>query len=118
MLDDPDVGDLTVGNFQEQIGLVGLNGTQSVAIWGMESLKGGPIDLTMLEGRWPDADDEIAVGLQTARALGVSVGDHVEAALRRHDQGPHRRRHPGSCRISALDRVWVRASACTMEVPS
>ena len=95
VLDDPDVGDLTVGNFQEQIGLVGPNGTQSVAIWGMESLKGDPIDLTMLEGRWPDADDEIAVGLQTARALGVSVGDTVEAELRKHDQGPHRRRHPG-----------------------
>ena len=81
-LDDPDVGDLTVGNFQEQIGLVGPNGAQSVAIWGMESLKGDPIDLTMLEGRWPDADDEIAVGLQTARALGVSVGDQVKAELR------------------------------------
>ena len=82
VLDDPDVGDLTVGNFQEQIGLVGPNGTQSVAVWGTESLKGDPIDLTMLEGRWPDADDEIAVGLQTARALGVSVGDHVKAELR------------------------------------
>ena len=82
VLHDPDVSDLTVGNFQEQIGLVGLKGTQSVAVWGTESLKGVPIGLTMLEGRWPDADDEIALGLQTARALGVSVGDHVQAELR------------------------------------
>lgn len=82
VLDDPTVGDVTVGNFQEQIGLVGPNGGQSVAVWGTESLKGDPIDLTMLEGRWPEADDEIALGLQTARALGVSVGDHVQAELR------------------------------------
>jgi ABC-type antimicrobial peptide transport system permease subunit len=78
---DPDVASVTAGNFQEQIGLVGPKSTQPVAVWGTEVLKGAEINLTMLDGHWPRSADEIAVGLQTARALGVGLGDTVQAQL-------------------------------------
>jgi hypothetical protein len=83
---DPSVSDVTVGNFQEQLRLVGPGGEAQVAVWGTENLKGDPVDLTMLEGTWPRRDDEIALGAQTARALGVGIDGTVRAEL----AGTHR----------------------------
>jgi putative ABC transport system permease protein len=79
VVDDPGVADATAGNFQEQLGLIGPDGAEPVAMWGTENQKGNQIDLTMLEGRWPRSNQEVAVGRQTARALGVSIGDTVQA---------------------------------------
>jgi MacB-like periplasmic core domain/FtsX-like permease family len=78
---DPSVSDVTVGNFQEQLRLVGPGGEAQVAVWGTENLKGDPVDLTMLEGTWPRRDDEIALGAQTARVLGVGIDGTVRAEL-------------------------------------
>jgi putative ABC transport system permease protein len=81
VVDDPGVASVTAGNFQEEVGLKGPSGEQSVAIWGTQVMKGDEIDLTMLRGRWPRSEDEIALGAQTARDLGVDVGDTVEVQL-------------------------------------
>ncbi len=81
VVDDPGVADATAGNFQETVSLSGPGGVHPVAMWGTRVMKGERIDLTMLDGRWPDSADEIALGRQTARDLGVSIGDTVAAEL-------------------------------------
>jgi ABC-type lipoprotein release transport system permease subunit len=32
----------------------------------------------MRDGRWPERSDEVALGMETARALGVTIGDQVQ----------------------------------------
>ncbi len=76
--DDPDVMTLAVGNFQQYVSLDGPAGRSQEAVWGLETVKGSPpISTTMLEGRWPDAAGEIALGRETLAAVGLNVGDQV-----------------------------------------
>jgi hypothetical protein len=53
-------------------------GGQSVPAYGFERLR-GRAQLTVLEGRLPVRDDEVALGAQTLRAVDRSVGDTVTA---------------------------------------
>jgi len=60
------------------IGSVTIDGsdTQTIAF----ARAKGDLVPTVLEGRVPRTDDEIGVGAEVARRVGVDVGDHVEVA--------------------------------------
>jgi ABC-type antimicrobial peptide transport system permease subunit len=76
--DDPAVMTLAVGNFQQYVSLDGPAGRSQEAAWGITTVKGGPaLSTTMLEGRWPTAAGEIALGRETLAAVGLTVGDRV-----------------------------------------
>jgi len=55
-----------------------VNGRE-VGVWAMDSFKGS-IRPTILAGRVPKWNDEIALGTRTMRALGVQIGDIVPVA--------------------------------------
>jgi ABC-type antimicrobial peptide transport system permease subunit len=74
---DPSVANLAVGNFQHYVSLGGPNGRSQEAVWGLQTVKGQQVTLTMLEGRWPQAPGEIAAGRETLSAVGLAVGDTV-----------------------------------------
>lgn len=50
------------------------------SVWGLDLLKGstGP---PLAEGRWPAADGEVALGAQTMRTLGTSVGETIDVEI-------------------------------------
>lgn len=75
--DEPGIGRLTVGNFQNRATASGPGGATNVAIWGLSPIRGAIIAPTVLEGRWPSAADEIILGKTSARAIGVGIGDEV-----------------------------------------
>jgi putative ABC transport system permease protein len=79
--DDPGVANLEAGNFQQFLSLESPHGRSQEAIWGLETIKGEPVTTTMLEGRWPQTDDEIALGRETLSILGSRVGDTVTASV-------------------------------------
>ncbi len=79
LLADPGIQDLGAGNFQESLVLRGPAGTSQEAVWAFETLKGQSVSNTMLEGHWPTASDEIAMGRESLRLLGLQVGDRVDA---------------------------------------
>ena len=65
---------------------VGFMASSSVALdgrrtqgWGLTPVK-GELDWTVLDGRMPDADDEVALGPRLADELDVGIGDLVEAS--------------------------------------
>ena len=74
---DPGVRDVDAGNFQQSLVLEGPGGASEEAVWAFETLKGDPLGTTMLEGRWPQAPDEIAMGRESLSMLGLRVGDTV-----------------------------------------
>ena len=76
---DPGIGDLDAGNFQQSLVLAGQGGALKESVWAFETLKGEPLGTTMLEGRWPQDPDEIAMGRETLSRLGLRVGDTVTA---------------------------------------
>ncbi len=72
------VGRVSAGSFSHQITVVGPGGASTQeTVWGISPLKGPLLSPTMLEGRWPTASGEIALGRQSLRALGAAVGDTV-----------------------------------------
>ena len=74
----PSVGRLSAGSFSHQVTVVGPGGASTQeALWGISPLKGPLLATTMLEGRWPTAADEIALGRQSLRSLGANLGDTV-----------------------------------------
>jgi hypothetical protein len=79
--------DMTVGNFQNSIYLNAGDSVIAVNAWGLTPQKGQPVVPTMLAGRWPERDDEIALGATTLRQLGAQIGDvvHVSASGRSAD---------------------------------
>jgi ABC-type lipoprotein release transport system permease subunit len=76
---DPGFSDLSYGNFQNAIYLSSPSDAVSVSAWGLSAAHGQNVVPTMLQGRWPDNDDEIALGSTTLRTLGLRVGDTVHA---------------------------------------
>jgi ABC-type antimicrobial peptide transport system permease subunit len=81
LVDDPGLADVTAGNFQETLRIVGPQGDSQESIWATETSKGAAIELTMLEGRWPGEPAEIALGAVTARTLGAELGGTVNVEL-------------------------------------
>lgn len=73
IVDNPDVAALTAVN----IGSLTINGRDTATL-AIDAVKGGLLPPT-LDGRPPTADDEIGLGAEVARQLGVHVGDHVQA---------------------------------------
>jgi len=84
---DPGFSDITVGNFQNSVYLQSGDTVISANVWGLSPVKGQPVVPTMLAGRWPERDDEIALGAVTLRGLGAHVGDvvHVSAGVQSVD---------------------------------
>src|SRR5829696_7230824 len=72
LLDDGDVVAATGAN----IGSVTIDGfdTQSIAF----ARAKGDLAPTVLEGRVPETDDEIAIGAEVSRRVGAEIGDDVE----------------------------------------
>src|SRR5207249_224189 len=75
--DDPGFQDLSGGNFQNSVFVSGPGGTRSINAWGLSALRGNNVVPTMLEGRWPERSDEIALGRTSLRDLGVGLDDRV-----------------------------------------
>lgn len=75
--EDPGLVDVTVGNFQTTGYLTASDATVAAAIWALSGTEGPPLTPTMLAGRWPEADDEIALGSSTIRRLGLEIGEQV-----------------------------------------
>ncbi|MEO8697742.1 MAG: FtsX-like permease family protein [Acidimicrobiales bacterium] len=74
VIDNPDIVGLAAAN----IGSLTINGHDTATL-AYETVKGAQRP-TALEGRAPTALDEIGLGAEVARRLGVHLGDHVEAA--------------------------------------
>ncbi len=71
---NPDVTSLTLfAGSQARVG------DKTIPILGLESVRGNG-QPTMLEGRLPSSDDEIALGRLTARDIDAHIGDAVELA--------------------------------------
>src|SRR5262245_18666753 len=77
---NPGFSDLTVGNFQNAVYLSNGGPVVSANAWGLSAAKGQPVVPTLLAGRWPTADDEIAVGATTLRQIDAEVGDRVHVS--------------------------------------
>jgi len=75
--DEPGIGRLTAGNFQNRATASGPGGQTIVTIWGLSPIRGAVVAPTVLEGRWPSAKDEIILGKTSARAIGVGIGDRA-----------------------------------------
>jgi ABC-type lipoprotein release transport system permease subunit len=74
---DPGFDAVTAGNFQNALDISGPAGGAHVFAWALEPLRGPLVHTTMREGRWPERSDELALGEETARSLGVGIGDQV-----------------------------------------
>jgi hypothetical protein len=72
---DPSISALAQGTDKSS---VSVNGRE-VGVWAMRQIK-GRIQPTILAGRAPRKNDEIALGTKTMRALGVRIGDTVHVA--------------------------------------
>ncbi|MEO7397547.1 MAG: ABC transporter permease [Ilumatobacteraceae bacterium] len=74
ILEDPDAVAVTAAH----IGSLTING-RDVATFVVDAVKGGLLPVT-IDGRPPANVDEIGLGAEVARGLGVGVGDDVEVA--------------------------------------
>jgi hypothetical protein len=80
VLDDPDVEAAAFGRFDEQATIAGHEALATT----IDPLK-GDLGLTVVDGRAPRGDDEVAVGRETLDALGVPLGSEVEVTGRSDD---------------------------------
>ncbi len=69
---DPDVAAVAGAS----LGAVSIDGTDTATIGFVDP--GEEVVPTVLDGRAPRADDELAIGAEVARRLGVGIGDRVE----------------------------------------
>jgi ABC-type lipoprotein release transport system permease subunit len=79
---EPEVGAWSAGTVSIEVPLSAGPGDSTVVnVWGIDPMKsdgpGGAVVPTVLEGRWPSASNEVALGTQTMRDLGVAIGDRV-----------------------------------------
>lgn len=72
VVDNPDVADVTAAH----LGSLTINGRDTATL-AFDAVKGDLRPIT-LAGRPPSKPDEIGLGAEVARRLGVGVGDHVE----------------------------------------
>lgn len=80
LIEDPGLSDLSVGNFQHGVAVRTPNASVGVNAWGISQAKGRLVHPTLVEGRWPVADDEVAFGSLTLREIGAEVGDRVSVS--------------------------------------
>jgi predicted lysophospholipase L1 biosynthesis ABC-type transport system permease subunit len=78
---DAGLQDLAVGNFQEPVKLTSPTAETQEIAWALTTVKGAQVHPSLLEGRWPAGDDEIALGAETLRSLGLSIGDTVTVTV-------------------------------------
>ena len=78
---EPGLQDLAVGNFQQFVAVQSPAGEVQEIAWALTDVKGTTVTPTMLEGRWPEGADEVALGAETLRTLGVSLGDTVTVVV-------------------------------------
>ena len=91
---DPDVEALVLyGTGQVRVGPVTMGMT------GVQPIK-GDLAPTMLSGRLPSADDEIALGRLTAKAVGAEVGEDLTVET---DDGPRRFRVTGLAVVPGIN---------------
>jgi hypothetical protein len=78
--------DITVGNFQNAVYLQTPGDEEiSVNAWGLTPERGQPVVPTMLEGRWPTRNDEIALGAVTLRQMDATIGEVVHVSAGTHE---------------------------------
>ena len=77
LLAEPGLSDLSIGNFQHGVEVRTPTASTGVNVWGITRAKGRLVHPTLLEGRWPVADDEIALASLTLREIGAAPGDRV-----------------------------------------
>jgi hypothetical protein len=77
LLAEPGLSDLSIGNFQHGVEVRTPTASTGVNVWGITRAKGRLVHPTLLEGRWPVADDEIALASITLREIGAAPGDRV-----------------------------------------
>jgi ABC-type lipoprotein release transport system permease subunit len=77
LLGDPDIAAAAIIRYDEQLT---IDGVEAISIT-FDPVKGG-IGPTVIEGRAPSADDEIAVGRDTMRDVGVELGEAVTVTSR------------------------------------
>jgi hypothetical protein len=68
---DPDIAELAFGGT-----VLASVGPEALDVSSLQVVRGDP-HVRVLQGRVPDADDEIALGRVSARDLGVGIGDEV-----------------------------------------
>jgi hypothetical protein len=68
---DPDIADLAFGGT-----VLASVGPEALDVSSLQVVRGDP-HVRVLEGRMPDAGDEIALGRVSARAVGVGIGDEL-----------------------------------------
>lgn len=78
---DAGLQDLAVGNFQEPVKLTSPTAETQEIAWALTTVKGAQVHPSLLEGRWPTEDNEIALGAETLRSLGLSIGDTVTVTV-------------------------------------
>jgi hypothetical protein len=54
----------------------GRHGPAEVDVWGIDPVRGSVFP-PVVEGRWPSAPDEVALGSETMRVLGAHVGERI-----------------------------------------
>jgi ABC-type antimicrobial peptide transport system permease subunit len=75
--DDPAVGAISGGNFSRFVRVgKGPNPNLRVNVWGFDLVKGSAHP-TLVEGRWPVASSEIALGSKTLGAIHADLGQTV-----------------------------------------
>ncbi len=74
---NPGFTDMTIGNFQNSLYVGQGDSVVSANAWGLSPVKGSPVVPTMLAGRWPTSDDEIALGSITLDQIGAKLGDRI-----------------------------------------
>jgi ABC-type antimicrobial peptide transport system permease subunit len=74
---NPAFSDITIGNFQNAVYVSNGGPVVSANAWGLTPTKGSPVVPTMLAGRWPTSDNEIALGATTLDQIGASIGDRI-----------------------------------------
>ncbi|MGI9029863.1 MAG: hypothetical protein ACR2HP_07735, partial [Ilumatobacteraceae bacterium] len=85
VLDDPAVAAVSIALIDEQ---VTIDGIKAVASW-IETVR-GDISWSMVDGRAPQADDEVVVGQTTLERRGVTLGATVQIASRSSPPLPYR----------------------------